>query len=112
VDCGYVPDCGELVWLSFAPQSGHEQSGSRPAIVISPKLYNERSGLAVFCPVTSRVKGYPFEVRLPEGAPVQGVILADQLKSLDWKARHAERIGKSSAETMQEVMGRIRALLF
>lgn len=107
----YVPDRGDLVWLSFDPQSGHEQSGSRPALVISPQRYNERSGLAIFCPVTSRIKGYPFEVKLPEDAPVRGAILSDQLKSLDWKARRAERIGESPAETMQEVLGKIRALL-
>lgn len=112
MDPGYVPDRGDLVYLSFDPRSGHEQSGSRPAVVLSPRRYNARSGLAVFCPVATRVKGYPFEVQLPENAPVQGVILADQLKSMDWKARRARLIGKSSGDTMREVLGRIKALLF
>lgn len=108
----YVPSRGDLVRLSFAPQSGHEQAGRRPAVVISPRLYNERSGLAICCPVTSRKKGYPFEVQLPTGGAVSGVVLADQLKSLDWKARNAERLGEAGPETMSELLGKIRALLF
>src|SRR2546425_1274360 len=80
-----VPDAGDLVWLSFDPQAGHEQSGRRPALVLSPASYNGKSGLALVCPITSRVKGYPFEVSLPEGSKFAGVILADQLRSLDWR---------------------------
>ncbi len=85
----YVPSRGDVVWLTFNPQSGHEQAGRRPAVVLSPRAYNAKVGLAIFCPVTSKVKGYPFEVALPEGFAVQGVILADQVKSLDWRARRA-----------------------
>jgi len=88
----YVPERGDLVWLTFNPQAGHKQAGRRPAVVLSPKAYNGKVGLALFCPITSQVKGYPFEVRLPEGLPVSGSILADQVKSLDWQARQIERI--------------------
>ncbi|MGE5542430.1 MAG: type II toxin-antitoxin system PemK/MazF family toxin, partial [Bacillota bacterium] len=79
----YVPDRGDLVWLSFDPRAGHEQSGRRPAFTVSPRPYNEITGLALFCPITSRVKGYPFEVPVPTGTPASGVILSDQIKSLD-----------------------------
>ena len=84
----YVPDRGDIVWLQFTPQAGHEQAGHRPALVLSPASYNRRSGLMLCCPITSRVKGYPFEVALGEGEDLAGVVLADQVKSLDWKARH------------------------
>src|SRR5436190_22112077 len=87
---GYVPRRGDLVWLSFDPQAGHEQAGRRPAFVLSPDTYNRKTGLFLACPITSKVKGYPFEVALPSGLVVSGVILADQIKSLDWKARKAE----------------------
>lgn len=86
----YIPQRGDLVWLTFDPQAGHEQSGRRPAFVVSPESYNRKTGLFLACPVTSKAKGYPFEVPLPPGLPVQGVILTDQIKSLDWKARRAE----------------------
>src|SRR5438874_3778944 len=89
---GYAPDRGDLVWLEFNPQAGHEQAGRRPALVISPRTYNRRVGLALFCPITSQVKGYPFEVVLPEGLKAQGAILCDQIKSLDWRARDARRL--------------------
>jgi mRNA interferase MazF len=79
----YVPDRGDLVWLEFTPQAGSEQRGRRPALVLSPKTYNGKVGLALFCPVTSKIKGYPFEVKLPDGSEVSGVVLSDQLKSLD-----------------------------
>ena len=82
----YVPRRGDIVWLSFTPQAGHEQAGRRPALVLSPSAYNRKVGLALFCPVTSRVKGYPFEVTVPKGLSVAGVVLADQVKSLDWQA--------------------------
>ena len=88
----YIPNRGDLVWLEFTPQTGSEQAGRRPALVISPKSYNGKVGLGLFCPITSRVKGYPFEVLLPEGSAVVGVVLADQLKSLDWRARKAKLI--------------------
>jgi mRNA interferase MazF len=89
---GYVPERGDVVWISLNPQAGHEQSGRRPAVVLSPSRYNGKVGLAILCPVTTQVKGYPFEVRVPEGLPVKGAILSDQAKSLDWRARQAEFI--------------------
>lgn len=107
----YVPDRGDLVWLEFTPQTGSEQAGRRPALVISPKAYNAKVGLALFCPVTSRVKGYPFEVVLPVGSGVIGVILADQLKSLDWRARKAKLIERASYELLVMVTARILPLL-
>lgn len=107
----YVPERGDVVWLSFNPQSGHEQAGRRPALVLSPASYNGRVGLAILCPITSRVKGYPFEVRVPEGGTVEGVVLADQVKSLDWRARHAERFDVLPVETVAEVLGKLSLLL-
>ena len=107
----YVPDRGDLVWLEFTPQTGSEQAGRRPALVISPKAYNAKVGLALFCPVTSSVKGYPFEVVLPEGGGVIGVVLADQLKSLDWRARKAKLIEAASSEVLAMVTARILPLL-
>lgn len=108
---GYVPARGDLVWLEFTPQAGHEQAGRRPALVISPEAYNGKVGLALFCPVTSRVKGYPFEVVLPDDLEVDGVVLADQLKSLDWRVRRAERIGAAPAEVLREVLGKRQTLV-
>jgi len=107
----YVPERGDAVWLTFDPQAGHEQSGRRPAIVLSPRAYNTRSGLAIFCPVTNQIKGYPFEVILPEGLAVGGAVLADQVRSLDWHARRAARICELPAETMDEVLGKLEPLL-
>ncbi len=107
----YVPDRGDAVWLTFDPQAGHEQSGRRPAVVLSPRIYNGRTGLAIFCPVTSQIKGYPFEVLLPEGLPVAGAVLADQVRSLDWQARKAARICQLPTESMDEVLGKIGPLL-
>ena len=107
----FVPDGGELVWLTFDPQAGHEQAGRRPALVLSPKSYNHKSGLALVCPVTSQIKGYPFEVRVPAGCRVDGVILADHEKSLDWKARRAERITRVPLPTLNEVLARLAPLL-
>ena len=107
----YVPERGDLVWLTFNPQAGHEQAGRRPAVVLSPKAYNEKVGLALFCPITSQVKGYPFEVRLPEGLTVSGAILADQVKSLDWQARHIEKISVLPAEKLEELLQKIRVLI-
>ncbi len=107
----YIPDRGDLVWLEFTPQTGSEQAGRRPALVISPRAYNAKVGLALYCPVTSRVKGYPFEVGLPEGGDVVGVVLADQLKSLDWRARKAKLIERASSEVLAMVIARILPLL-
>lgn len=107
----YVPDRGDLVWMEFTPQMGSEQAGRRPALVISPRAYNAKVGLALFCPVTSRVKKYPFEVALPEGSGVVGVVLADQLKSLDWRSRKAKLIERASPEVLAMVTARILPLL-
>jgi len=107
----YIPERGDLVWLAFNPQVGHEQAGRRPAVVLSPATYNGKVGLALFCPITSQVKGYPFEVALPEGLPISGVVLADQVKSLDWRVREAERIAKLPDPIMQDVLPRVSALL-
>jgi mRNA interferase MazF len=107
----YVPDRGDLVWLEFTPQVGSEQRGRRPALVLSPKIYNGKVGLALFCPVTSKIKGYPFEVRLLEGSAVSGVVLSDQLKSLDWRSRKAKFIEKTSSDVLAMVIARVLPLL-
>jgi len=106
-----VPDRGDLVWLNFDPQLGREQSGRRPALVLSPLSYNRAAGLCVACPITSRAKGYPFEVPLPAGLPISGVVLADHLKSLDWSERRVEIIGQLPRAEMGAVTARIAALL-
>ena len=107
----YVPERGDVVWLQFDPQAGHEQAGKRPALVLSPSTYNGRVGLALLCPITSQRKGYPFEVALPSGMRVQGVVLADQIKSLDWRFRHAERVESVPAAVLDETVAKIRVLL-
>lgn len=107
----YIPEAGDLVWLTFDPQAGHEQAGRRPALVLSPKVYNRKAGLALLCRVSTRAKGYPFEVMIPDGGGVSGVILADQLRSLDWKARRAERAGIATQQVLEEVRARIYALV-
>jgi mRNA interferase MazF len=106
----YIPNRGDLVWLNFTPQSGHEQMGKRPAIVISPKEYNEKVGLAIFCPITSREKGYPFEVKISQ-KKINGVVLADQIKSLDWKSRNIEFVSKSTKEELDEVIDKLTLLI-
>jgi len=108
---GYVPKRGDLVWITFNPQSGHEQAGRRPALVISPEAYNGKVGFALLCPVTSRAKGYPFEVAIPPGFGVEGVVLSDQVKSLDWRARDVERIAALPAAALREVLGKLGALV-
>ena len=107
----YIPDRGDVVWLTLNPQAGHEQAGRRPVVVLSPRSYNARVGLALFCPVTSKEKGYPFEVRLPESLSVQGVVLADQVKSLDWQARRAELLARLPPEVADEISQKLVALL-
>ena len=107
----YVPQRGDVVWLQFNPQAGHEQSGHRPALVLSPRNYNEKVGLALFCPVTNAIKGYPFEVVLPKGLKVKGAVLSDQVKSLDWKSRKAKRICTLPQEITNEVLENISLLL-
>ena len=110
-DGEYVPERGEVVWITLHPQAGHEQAGRRPAVVLSPGAYNGKVGLAIMCPVTNQIKGYPFEVLIPAGQPVTGVILADQVKSLDWRAREAERICALPEGTIAEVLQKVRVLL-
>jgi mRNA interferase MazF len=107
----YVPDSGDVIWLTFDPQAGREQRGRRPAVVLSSRLYNARAQLAVVCPVTSQRKGYPFEVALPDDAPVTGVVLADHLKSIDWKERRADLAGRLDESVLGEIRERIRPLL-
>jgi len=107
----YVPERGHIVWLRFDPQAGHEQAGRRPALVISPREYNEKVGLALFCPITSHVKGYPFEVALPADAGVNGVVLSDQIKSLDWRAREAEFVAPAPRGVVQEVLAKLALLV-
>ncbi len=106
----YIPERGDIVWLNFNQQSGHEQMGKRPAIVVSPKKYNSKTNLALFCPITSKIKNYPFEVIILQ-KEINGVILSDQIKSLDWKERNAEFIGKSSEEVLEEVINKFLLLI-
>ena len=105
----YVPEAGDVVWLQFDPQAGREQAGHRPAVVLSPAAYNKRAGLIVCCPTTTRVKGYPFEVAIAGATP--SVVLADQVKSLDWRSRRAVRKGRLSSAELSEVRGKLRALI-
>lgn len=107
----YVPRCGDIVWLTFTPQAGHEQAGRRPAVVLSPLSYNAKVGLALLCPITSAIKGYPFEVSLPQGLPVSGVILADQVKSLDWQARDVAFICALPPAVTREILQKVGLLL-
>ena len=108
---GYIPERGDIVWIDFNPQAGHEQSGRRPAVVLSKASYNGKVGLVILCPITNQVKGYPFEVLIPEGLPVIGVVLSDQVKSLDWRMRHADFIAKLPDTTLKQVLQRLRTLL-
>ena len=107
----YIPERGDVVWITLNPQAGHEQAGRRPAVVLSPATYNGKVGLALLCPVANQIKGYPFEVLVPDGLAVSGAILADQVKSLDWRAREAELACRLSADTMRTVLQRAIALL-
>lgn len=107
----YVPQRGDTIWLVFDPQAGHEQKGRRPALVLSPREYNERVGLALVCPITSQVKGYPFEVAISGSGALHGAILADQVRSLDWRTRQAKRIGTVPIATLEAVIGRVELLL-
>ncbi|MDL1978404.1 MAG: endoribonuclease MazF [Deltaproteobacteria bacterium] len=107
----YIPEQGDFVWINMNPQLGHEQAGRRPAIILSPVAYNKKVDLALLCPITNQIKGYPFEVIIPIGLGVSGVILSDQVKSFDWKARNTEFIGKASETTTLEVLKKINTLL-
>ena len=108
----YIPEHGDIVWLQFNPQAGHEQSGIRPALVISPKSYNSKVGLALFCPITTKIKGYPFEVDIPAKSKASGTILSDQIKSLDWRVRNAKKIERVPDEVIQEVLAKIESLIW
>jgi len=107
----YVPDAGDFVWLTVDPQAGHEQRGRRLALILSPRAYNSRARLAIACPITSQVKGYPFEVALPAGTKISGVVLADHTKNLDWHARRVTFEAKAPDEMLTEVRERLRVLL-
>lgn len=107
----FVPERGDIVWVTLDPQAGHEQAGRRPALVLSPRSYNAKVGLAILCPVTNQIKGYPFEVLLPEGFKVQGAILSDQVKCLDWKSRKAEFICKLPHHITADVLLKLNTLL-
>jgi len=107
----YVPKRGDVVWTTLNPQAGHEQAGRRPAVVLSPEEYNSKVGLALLCPITNQIKGYPFEVLVPEGLPLSGAILADQLKSLDWRVRKAQRICALPGRTISEILWKLGTLL-
>ncbi|HUD81065.1 MAG TPA: endoribonuclease MazF [Patescibacteria group bacterium] len=107
---GYIPDRGDIVWLNFSPQQGHEQAGLRPAIVLSPKSYNQSSKLMLACPITSKVKHYPFEVRVKANR-IDGVVLADQVKSLDWTMRNTSFVEKASYEVLEQTQELIETLL-
>jgi mRNA interferase MazF len=107
---GYVPNRGDIVWLNFTPQAGHEQMGARPALILSPEKYNKKTGLAVCCPITSKVKGYPFEVVI-SGKKINGAILSDHLKNLDWKIRKAKFIEKAPKEAVEQCSMKIAALI-
>lgn len=107
----YIPDTGDLIWLSFSPQAGREQAGRRPALVLSPRQYNSKAGLCLACPVTSRPKGYPFEVALPDGLPIQGVVLSDHVKSADWEARGGAQIAQAPPEVVEQVRAKLKPLL-
>ena len=106
----YVPERGDIVWLNFSPQAGHEQKGKRPAVVISSRIYNEKTGLGLFCPITSKIKNYPYEV-IVENKKINGVVLSDQIKSLDWKTRKIEFIIKISSDKINEIIDKVGVLL-
>ena len=107
----YTPERGDVVWISLAPQPGHKQTERRLAVVLSPQAYNSRVGLAVLCPITSQIKGYPFEVLIPPDLPIEGAILADQAESLNWRVHRAELICSFPPAIVDEVLGKLRALL-
>ena len=107
----YVPDRGDAVWITLNPQAGHEQAGRRPAMILSPEAYNGKVGLAILCPITNQIKGYPFEVVLPAGLAITGAILSDQVKSVDWRARNASFICALPAVTITEVLQKLNTLV-
>lgn len=106
-----IPERGDVVWIDFDPQAGHEQAGRRPAVVLSPASYNRAAGLAIICPITNKAKGYPFEVAIPAGLKVTGVILADQARNLNWRARNASPITTLPVQITNNILSKLRALL-
>ncbi len=111
VNPNYIPQRGDVVWITLNPQAGHEQAGRRPALVLSPAAYNRKVGLAILCPITNQIKGYPFEVVVPGGLAITGAILSDQVKSLDWRARDAELICTLPTTTVSHVLQKLGTLL-
>ncbi|MFA5264192.1 MAG: endoribonuclease MazF [Opitutaceae bacterium] len=107
-----VPGRGDLVWLDFTPQAGHEQAGRRPAVVLTESAYNKKTGLAVVCPITTQAKGYPFEVSIPACLPIVGVVLADHVHNVDWNARRCEVVGTMPADTLDDVLAKLNASLY
>ena len=107
----YCPKRGDVVWISFNPQAGHEQAGHRPALILSPQSYNRKVGLVLLCPLTNQIKGYPFEVRIPEGFKASGAVLSDQVKSMDWRARRASFLCHVPEPTVREVLNKVGTLL-
>jgi mRNA interferase MazF len=107
----YCPNAGDLVWIDLNPTLGHEQSGHRPAIVLTPRQYNVRSGLCIICPITSRARGYPFEVAIPDGHGISGIILVDQVRSVSWEKRYVKRAGVAPVQLLDDVRERLAALL-
>lgn len=107
----YCPDKGDVIWLDFNPQAGHEQAGRRPAFVLTPKEYNSKTGLVMVCPITNQIKNYPFEVLVPEGQKIKGVILSDHIKTLDWKVRNSSKICKLPDSIFEQVKELIFAIL-
>ncbi len=107
----YIPERGDAIWLEFNPQAGHEQAGRRPALVLSPKAYNNKVGLVICCPITNQVKGYPFEVRLSDELGITGAVLSDQVKSLDWKARKAIFIAQVPDAILKDVLAKLNTIL-
>ena len=107
----YTPERGDVVWISLAPQPGHEQTERRPVVVLSPQAYNSRVGLAVLCPITAHIKGYPFEVLMPPDLPIQGAILSDQVESLDWRAHRAEFVCSLPPAVVEQALGKLRTLI-
>jgi len=107
----YIPERGDIVWINFDPQSGHEQKGKRPAIILSPKEYNKKVGLGLFCPITSKIKKYPFEVEISY-KKINGVVLSDQIKSFDWRTREIEFISKVTSDKIEEIINKISVLIY
>lgn len=107
----YIPRRGDAIWINLNPQAGHEQADRRPAVVLSPESYNKKVGLCLLCPITNKSKGYPFEVAIPEGLTLTGVVLSDQAKSLDWRVRNAEYLAQLPETVTNDVLNRLRTLL-